>query len=166
MLVHRELIVIALIIMALSATNKVAASSSSSRHLRGPGVEPEDSLAADSVVVEKEEEERHLGATAPPGIPQDGATNAPTPTPIPAECNPACGDGEVCAREWPDAKAKCYNRCSGFPPKDACTGNEMCVFSTFNCGGYASVFNDFCECDKGSKSYLCRPSECGLAGPV
>ena len=64
MLVHRELI--ALVIVAFSATNKVAASSTSSRHLRGPGTEFEDLLA---VFVEEDEEERHLSALPPQRAP-------------------------------------------------------------------------------------------------
>jgi len=49
--------------VAFSATDKVAASSTSSRHLRGPGTEFEDLLA---VFVEEDEEERHLSALPPP----------------------------------------------------------------------------------------------------
>jgi hypothetical protein len=42
----------------------------------------------------------------------------------------------------------------------------LCVSSTFNCGGYAGVFNLVCQCDKSSNKYLCWHSECGLDGPV
>eukprot|EP00985_Skeletonema_marinoi_P030500 scaffold32326_cov142-Skeletonema_marinoi.AAC.3 len=87
MLVHRELI--ALVIVAFSATTKVAASSTSSRHLRGPGTEFEDLLA---VFVEEDEEERHLSALPPP----EGSTYAPTPTPEPAECNQPCSQTTRC----------------------------------------------------------------------
>mmetsp|Transcript_31808 Transcript_31808/g.46791 ORF Transcript_31808/g.46791 Transcript_31808/m.46791 type:complete len:221 (+) Transcript_31808:2-664(+) len=99
MFVHRELI--ALVIVAFSATNKITASSTSRRHLRGPGTEFEDLLA---VFFEEDEEERHLSALPPP----EGSTYAPTPTPEPAECNQPCSDDEVCARESPNAKAKCH----------------------------------------------------------
>jgi hypothetical protein len=169
MLVHRELI--ALIIVALSATHKVTASSTSSRHLRSPGIELEDSLAADTVFVEMKEEgeERHLSIVAPD--PSDGS-DAPTPTPVPAACDPGCQVGKICAREYPGAKAKCYPKCPGqnFPPDDnTCNGNginSVCVYNTVVCGGYAGVFGDFCECNSGSYADSCRPSECGLDGPV
>ncbi len=156
MLNHRDLITIFIVTMAFSAINKVAASPTSSRHLRGPHVELEDLLA---VFVEEEEEERHLSALPPP----EGSTYAPTPTPIPAECNQPCQDDEVCARESPNARAKCHTKCSAFPaPKETCTGNTMCVYSTFDCQGYAGVFNEFCDCQQSEGSYLCRLSECGL----
>ena len=153
MLVHRELI--ALVIVAFSATTKVAASSTSSRHLRGPGTEFEDLLA---VFVEEDEEERHLSALPPP----EGSTYAPTPTPEPAECNQPCSDDEVCARESPNARARCYTKCSKNPFEDTCTGNHVCVSTLFDCQGSANVFNLFCECQQSEGSYLCLHSDCGL----
>jgi hypothetical protein len=171
MLVHLELI--ALIIVVLSATHKVTvtASSTSSRNLRGPDNKlKEDSLTADIIVVfEKEEEdERHLSVVAPEDPSYSDGTPAPTPTPIPAECNGCGADNKVCARERPGADAQCYPRC---PKDNTCNGNSnginsLCVSSTFNCGGYAGVFNLVCQCDKSSNKYLCWHSECGLDGPV
>jgi len=169
MLVHRELI--ALIIVALSATHKVTvtASSTSSRNLRGPDNKlKEDSLTADIIVVfEKEEEdERHLSAVAPEDPSYSDRTPAPTPTPIPAKCNGCGADNKVCARERPGADAQCYPRC---PKDNTCNGNginSVCVYNTIVCGGYAGVFGDFCECNSGSYADSCRPSECGLDGPV
>ena len=100
--------------------------------------------------------------TAAAPLPTDGGndTTVSTLTPIPAVCEQACGIDEVCARESTDANssARCYTKCSEFPINgDACM--DKCVHSTFNCGRYAGVFNDFCECNAGS--YECRPSECG-----
>jgi hypothetical protein len=171
MLAHLELI--ALIIVALSATHKftASASSTSSRNLRGPDVDvelKEDSLTADIIIdVEKEEEdERHLSVVAPEDPSYRDGTPAPTPTPIPAKCNGCGADNKVCAREWPGADAQCYPRC---PKDNTCNGNginALCVSSTFNCGGYAGVLDVVCQCDKSSNLYVCWPSECGLDGPV
>ena len=104
------------------------------------------------------------GGAEAPEEPADGTTTAPTPTPIPAVCDPLCDKQEVCAHPYPGAAAQCYPKCSGFPLTGNCT--ELCVSTTFNCGGYASVFNEFCECDvSGYYADSCRTSECGLAAP-
>jgi hypothetical protein len=114
------------------------------------------------------------GAEAP--LPTDGAEEPTdggdtTVTIIEAVCEPACDSGQVCARANAGDDAQCYAECpgSGFPlsEKDgACT--DVCVRSTFDCGGYASVFNDFCECDNSLQfpdtyNYKdgCRASDCG-----
>ncbi|KAK1733483.1 hypothetical protein QTG54_015898 [Skeletonema marinoi] len=108
------------------------------------------------------------GAEAP--LPTDGAAEEPTDggdttvTIIEAECEPACDSGQVCAHEYSGATAQCYDRCSAFPLRDVCTGT--CVYSIFtSCDGYASVFDEYCECgNSGSNTYAdgCRTSECGL----
>jgi len=110
------------------------------------------------------------GAEAP--LPTDGAAEEPTDggdttvTIIEAVCEPACDSGQVCAHEYSGATAQCYDRCSAFPlsERDVCTGT--CVYSIFtSCNGYASVFDEYCECgNSGSNTYAdgCRTSECGL----
>ena len=110
-------------------------------------------------------EEPAGGAEAPPA----NSTYAPTPTPIPAVCEPACGADEMCARSSPSAEAQCYPKCSGFPvaavnTTDACAGTDTCVYSTFTCGGYEGVFNEFCQCSIDG-SVGCLYSDCGLAAP-
>lgn len=162
MFIHRDFIAIALfsVSVAFSVVNNVAASPTSSRHLRGPDVELEDEGLL-AIFVGEEEVERHLSAATTTPIPE-GFTHVPTPTPIPAECSKPCKDDEVCARESIDVRAKCHTKCSAFPPEESCTGNRLCVYSTFDCQGYAGVFNDYCECQQSEGSYLCRPSECGL----
>ena len=165
MFIYRDLIAIALFIVAFSVINKVSALPTSSRHLRGPDVELEDLLA---VFVGAEEEERHLSSAAAAAAAAaattmpEGSTYAPTPTPIPAECSKPCKDDEVCARESINARAKCHTKCSTLPPKETCTGNRMCVYNVFDCQGYASVFDVFCECNLSEGLYWCRNSECGL----
>ena len=107
------------------------------------------------------------GAEAPPA----NSTSSPTPTPIPAVCDPACGSDEVCARSSPSAEAQCYPSCGEtFPIESTIVTAENCtspcVHSTFTCQGHEGVFNDFCECGiDGSYVGNCRPSECGLAAP-
>lgn len=106
-------------------------------------------------------------------LPDGGAVSTPSPdvgdpvSIITIACEPACGSDQVCAREAPGADAQCYDKCSAYPlgSRDTCSG--VCVSTTFTCGGYESVFNEFCECGNSSEfpdTYAdgCRPSECGL----
>ncbi len=105
-------------------------------------------------------------------LPDGGAVSTAAPdvgdpvSIIPAVCEPACGDGQVCARSSPGADAQCYDQCSGFPLDSRSTCTDICVSSTFTCGGYESVFNDFCECGNsfefpGTYADGCRASDCG-----
>eukprot|EP00985_Skeletonema_marinoi_P001078 scaffold441_cov139-Skeletonema_marinoi.AAC.1 len=180
MLLQRELL--SLTIAAFAASSNVSAASD--HHLRGSNYTPvcgvdgttySNRCYAGAANVEVDYEGECLkptsgGAEAP--LPTDGAAEEPTDggdttvTIIEAECEPACDSGQVCAHEYSGATAQCYDRCSAFPlsERDVCTGT--CVYSIFtSCNGYASVFDEYCECgNSGSNTYAdgCRTSECGL----
>jgi len=173
---------------AKSSIYVAAASSTTEHHLRGSGDVANLSVEETSSA-SVETEVRQLGGkggggkgktavttttttttttTAAPLPPSGGGAEAPTgggdgttAPAVDAVCDPACVRGEVCALKSPGAEAKCYTLCSAFPSAQSCEGKDVCVYSTFECNGYAGVFNEYCECNGGTFEY-CLNSECGI----
>lgn len=97
--------------------------------------------------------------------------------PIYTSCPLVCGENQICAFSWPGKEPLCYLKCPASFPVFAindveCSPGDICVHSTFTCGSYKDVMNEFCECSafgafqsNATGSFLCRTSECGLAAP-
>lgn len=92
-------------------------------------------------------------------------------------CPLVCEENQICAFGWPGKEPLCYPKCPATFPMfnitdGECNAGDICVHSTFTCGSYADVMNEFCECSafgafqsNATGSFLCRTSECGLAAP-
>ena len=144
MFVHCELI--ALFVVAFSTTSIVAASSTSSRHLRGPGVELEV-----SPVVERK---------LPPGSSQgceNGGSNSSNGQPCKGEITAITTTMTTVA-----AETTAITTATAKPPSDvceagiACAQDSTCVAGTTECCGQ-ELFNT-CECFEGA--YLCAVVAC------
>ena len=98
------------------------------------------------------------------------------PTPLSSMgliCTLGCeDDAPICAFPGQVFEPRCYRKCPDFPiaSNRMCSFGDICVYSTFACGSYLDVMNEFCECSAigldETGSFLCRTSECGLEAPL
>eukprot|EP00985_Skeletonema_marinoi_P010535 scaffold4944_cov125-Skeletonema_marinoi.AAC.1 len=86
-----------------------------------------------------------------------------------SSCPLDCGE-EICAFSSPDSEPFCYPKClPSFPVFSAgdgeCRAGDVCIHSTFACGSYNDVMNEFCECNAFNDTtgtFRCWASECSV----
>mmetsp|Transcript_6367 Transcript_6367/g.13401 ORF Transcript_6367/g.13401 Transcript_6367/m.13401 type:complete len:158 (-) Transcript_6367:5074-5547(-) len=119
--------------------------------------------------IERSVLQRKLQADRVMSMPSASAMSIEQAAPSYTSCPLDCGE-EICAFSSPDSEPFCYPKClPSFPVFSAgdgeCRAGDVCIHSTFACGSYNDVMNEFCECNAFNDTtgtFRCWASECSV----